>query len=84
VIVDTIVSKAERRLPPFAAGYRPSAATLTPAPGSRTAPRMLHLFVAAGTTPDYVRRLRMATERCFVPLGVTPKEDGASASPLSC
>ncbi|MGZ3714066.1 MAG: HD domain-containing protein [Ktedonobacterales bacterium] len=83
VTVDSIVSKAERRLPPFAAGYRPSVATLTPATETQAAPRVLHLFVAAGTAPDYVRRLLMAAERCFVPLGVTPKEDVASASPSS-
>lgn len=85
VIVDTIVSKAERRLPPFAAGPRPSTPPTSAEPTSRPEPRVLHLFVAAGTAPDYVRRLRMAAERCFVAMGVRPREDAApphSASQL--
>lgn len=78
VIVDTIISKAERRLPPFAAGHRPSTLPSSAAPASRhQEPRVLHIFVAAGTAPDYVRRLRMAAERCFVPMGVTPRDDEA-------
>lgn len=80
VIVDTIVSKAERRLPPFAPTQRSIAQAQTTAQTTEPAPRMIHLFVAAGTAPDYMRRLRMAAERCFIPLGVAPREGELSAS----
>lgn len=75
VILSTLISKAERRLPPFASTPRSLAQEQSSAQDTQHSPRALHLFVAAGTAPDYVRRLRMAAERCFVPLGVTPKED---------
>ena len=80
VILDAIISKAERRLPLFAPTQRAGIPTPITAPAAPPAPRVVHLFVAAGTAPDYVRRLRMAAERCFVPLGVTPRDGEASAS----
>ncbi len=75
VILNPIISKAERRLPPFASTQRSLAQEQSSTQSALQSPRVLHLFVAAGTAPDYVRRVRMAAERCFVPLGVTPRED---------
>lgn len=77
VILNAIISKAERRLPPFIPGQRSLVQTETATQDASCAPRVLHLFVAAGTAPDYVRRLQMAAARYFVPLGVTPREDAA-------
>lgn len=77
VILDTIVSKAERRLPPFAPAQRSNGQAGASTPPAPQAPRVLHLFVAAGTAPDYTRRLHMAAERYFIPLGVTPRQNTA-------
>jgi hypothetical protein len=70
VITEALVSKAGRALPPFSASGRPGTFTWLPAPPP--APRVLHLFVAAGTPRDYQRRLRAAAERHLGAL-VTPQ-----------
>ncbi|HLJ81954.1 MAG TPA: HD domain-containing protein, partial [Ktedonobacterales bacterium] len=56
VIVETIVSNANRALPPIAAGNSPNSLTaLTRQPEPPAAPRLLHLFAACDAGPDYVR-----------------------------
>jgi hypothetical protein len=71
VIVEALVSSAERPLPPMAPPNRPVALAWSAA--SPPAPRVLHLFVSRTAERDYVRRLRLAAERRFVPLGATPR-----------
>ena len=77
VILSSIISKADRRLPPFIPTLRALAQMGATTQDTPCAPRVLHLFVAAGTAPDYVRRLQMAATRTFVSLGVKPREDAA-------
>lgn len=71
VVVDLLASGAVRALPPIGApgeARSPTQSTLEiPA-----APTMLRLFAPAGAGRDYLRRLRDAAARCFVPLGVEP------------
>ena len=74
VVVDLLTSSASRALPPIGApaderGVTPDAHDADDEP---PAPTMLRIFAAAGTGRDYVRRLRLAAERCFTPLGVVP------------
>ena len=83
VVVEALVSSAARALPPIARATRSG----TLAPGSLTfqpepppAPRILHLFIAAGSPPDYVRRLRMAAERVLPPLGAIHRGAGADTN----
>jgi hypothetical protein len=67
VIVEALVSKAERSLPPVARAGRSQPLTLAaPAP---SAPCILHLFAAPDAGRDYVHRLRLAADRHFAPLG---------------
>jgi len=74
VVIEVISSKAQRALPPLAApqttlqtrALRYFAAPTTPR-------RVLHLFAPEGLARDYLRRLRMATERTFAALGATPR-----------
>lgn len=73
VIIEALVSNAGRALPPIAAGSSPAALTRQPDPPP--APRVLHLFAARDTAPDYLRRLRMAAERHLVPMGAVPRSD---------
>lgn len=68
VILEALVSRAGRALPPVATAGRPLVLTWLPSP--LPAPRLLHLFVAAGTPRDYCRRLRAAAERRLGALGV--------------
>lgn len=79
VVVEALVSSAARALPPTARATRsgtlaPGSLAFQPAPPP--APRILHLFIAAGSPPDYVRRLRMAAERILPPLGAVYRGDG--------
>lgn len=80
VVVEALVSSAARALPPTARATRsgalaPGSLTLQPEPPA--APRILHVFIAAGSPPDYTRRLRIAAERVLVPLGAVYRSDGA-------
>ncbi len=77
VVVDLLASGAVRALPPISAsGDGPSTATdgayHAPPREVPAAPTMLRLFAPASAGHDYLRRLRVAAERCFVPLGVMP------------
>lgn len=79
VVVEALVSSAARALPPIARATRsgtlvPSSLSYSPEPPP--APRILHLFIAAGSPPDYVRRLRMAADRILSPLGAVYRGDG--------
>ena len=74
VIIEAVVSRAGRALPPFSASGRSGTFTRLPAPPP--APYMLHLFVAAHTPRDYQRRLRAAAERRLGGLGVAPPAGG--------
>lgn len=78
VIVEAIVSKAGRALPPLSATGRPGTFTWMPAPPQ--APCLLHLFVAAGTPRDYQRRLRAAAERRLGAWGALPRSVGRAES----
>lgn len=80
VVVEALVSSAARALPPTARATRsgtlvPGSLAFQPAPPPT--PRILHLFIAAGSPPDYVRRLRMAAERVLPPLGAVYRGDDA-------
>ena len=80
VVVEALVSSAARALPPTARATRsgslaPGSLAFQPEPPP--APRILHLFIAAGSPPDYVRRLRMAAARALPPLGAVYRGDGA-------
>ncbi len=68
VIVEVLVSRAGRTLPPLSPAGRPGTFTWLPAP--LPAPRLLHLFVAAGTPRDYARRLQAAAQRRLGAVGV--------------
>ena len=72
VIVEALVSSGPRALPPLAAS--PHGRELIWQPEPSAAPRVLHVFVAAGIGRDYERRVRIAAERLFCPLGVVPRE----------
>ena len=79
VVVEALVSNAVRALPPTARATRSGSlvpASLTFQPEPPPAPRILHLFIAPGAPPDYVRRLRMAAERLLPPLGAVYQSDG--------
>ncbi|WIG58002.1 MAG: hypothetical protein OJF49_000747 [Ktedonobacterales bacterium] len=68
VIVAPLVSSAARALPPLGA---PTGPLTLPQPAELLAPPMvLHLFAPAPTGQDYLRRLKMAAERVFGPMGV--------------
>ena len=74
VILDLLTSSASRALPPVAApsderGVVPDAREEDDEPPT---PTMLRLFAPASTGRDYLRRLRLAAERRFGPLGVVP------------
>ncbi len=70
VIVEAIVSRAARRLPPVALG-RTSGFRYVETPSA--APRVIHVFAAHDAPPDYVRRLRVAAELLLTPLGALPR-----------
>jgi HD superfamily phosphohydrolase len=74
VIVEAVVSRAGRALPPLAkAGtFGTFVGMAAPPP----APRMLHVFAARDAAPDYIRRLRLAAERHFALLGARPRAVG--------
>jgi HD superfamily phosphohydrolase len=73
VIVEAVVSRAWRPLPPIEQPGHPSAYIRTPP--ALPAPRVIHVFATPDAAPDYVRRLQVAAERLFIPLGATPVED---------
>jgi len=75
VIVEAIVSRAQRSLPPIEQPGRPGAYIRTPP--ALPAPRVIHVFAAPDAAPDYIHRLRLAAERLFVPLGASPVADDA-------
>lgn len=72
VIVEAIVSRAGRMLPPVAVDGKASAFRRMAAPAA--SPRVIHIFAAHDAPPDYVRRLCVASERLFAPLGARPRE----------
>jgi hypothetical protein len=68
VVVDLLTSSAVRALPPVGVTESaPAEAADTPA-----APAMLRVFAPASAGRDYLRRLSVAAERCFAPLGAAP------------
>ena len=73
VIVEALVSSGSRALPPVAPVSRQHELVWQPEPPSP--PRVLHVFVAAGVGRDYERRVRIAAERIFCPLGAVPREE---------
>lgn len=77
VIVEVLVSRAGRTLPPLAPLGRPEAPRWLPAP--LPAPRRLHVFAAAGTPRDYARRLRAAAARRLTALGVIGRGEDEAA-----
>jgi uncharacterized protein len=75
VIVEAIVSRASRALPPIErAGLSGGYSRM---PAALPAPRIIHVLAPADAAPDYVRRLRLAAERLFAPLGAVPREEPA-------
>lgn len=76
VIVEVLVSRAGRTLPPLSATGRPE--TLRWLPASLPAARVLHVLVAMGTPRDYARRLHAAAGRRLMALGVSGREDDAA------
>lgn len=68
VVVDLLASSAVRALPPVGApgGTLPGSLATSGVP---SAPTMLRTFAPPGAGRDYVRRLRVAAERLFLPLG---------------
>jgi HD superfamily phosphohydrolase len=66
VILETLISRARRVLPPIA-GRVPSTARRA---GSPPEPPVVHLFVGADAPRDYRHRLRAATERRLRDLGL--------------
>ena len=72
VIVEAIVSRATRRLPPVAEAGKLASFRQMDAPVS--APRVIHVFAAYDAPPDYVRRLRVAADLVFMPIGAVPRE----------
>lgn len=74
VIVEALVSSGVRALPPIAPTAHPRELLWQPEP--EPSPRVLHVFVAAGVGRDYQRRVRVAAERLFCPLGAVPREEG--------
>ena len=72
VIVEAIVSRAGRTLPPVAeAGKTTAFRYIAAAPAAL---RVIHVFAAYDAPLDYVRRLQVAAERVFAPLGARPRE----------
>ncbi len=69
VIVASVVSRAGRRLPPVAEAGKVQ--SLRRMAQSGPAPRVIHVFAAHDAPADYVRRLRVAAERLFMPLGAS-------------
>ena len=67
VVVEALVSSAQRMLPPFATPSRFDALRWAAMPSRQ--PLLIHIFVAPEAQSDYVRRLCMAAERHFGPLG---------------
>ena len=74
VIVEAVVSRARRALPPLARAGESGTFVGMAAPPP--APRMLHVFAAHDAAPDYIRRLRLAVERYFAPLGARSRAMG--------
>ncbi|HEX6796795.1 MAG TPA: HD domain-containing protein [Ktedonobacterales bacterium] len=74
VVSDLLTSSASRALPPIGApgDERVTASDAQDADDAPATPAMLRLFAPASTGHDYLRRMRLAAERCFVPLGVVP------------
>lgn len=72
VVVDLLTSSAVRALPPIGMLPGDALTASAPAPEPPRTPTMLRLFVPQGAGRDYVRRLRVAAERCFSPLGAVP------------
>lgn len=75
VIVEAVVSRAQRALPPIEQPGR--SGVYARMPQALPPPRVLHVLAAADAAPDYVHRLRLAAERLFAPLGAVPREDPA-------
>ncbi|HKW19905.1 MAG TPA: HD domain-containing protein [Ktedonobacterales bacterium] len=73
VIVEALVSSGPRALPPIAPATHPRELLWQPEPDP--SPRVLHVFVAAGVARDYQRRVRIAAERLFRPLGAVSREE---------
>ena len=67
VIVEPIISSAERALPPLLGANGQDEASMSPAiqPAMR-----LNVFAAPGAPDDYLRRLQIAASRAFARFGV--------------
>jgi HD superfamily phosphohydrolase len=73
VIVEAVVSAAHRALPPLAPRGHPEHLVWLPEP--MPAPQRLHVLVASKAGRDYRRRLRLAAERYFGPLGISERRE---------
>lgn len=73
VIVEAIVSRAARTLPPVEQPGRSGVYARTP--DALPPPRVVHILAARDAAPDYLRRLRLAAERIFTPLGALPRAE---------
>jgi hypothetical protein len=71
VILEPIVSSAERRLPPVAPDGRPEYLIYPPDPALPT--QVIHVFAAPGAPRDYIHRLRTAVSRYFGSLGISER-----------
>jgi len=67
VIIEPIVSSAERALPPIIGARQGNLAEPLPPPATR-----LNVFAAPGAPSDYLHRLQMAASRSFSAHGVRP------------
>jgi HD superfamily phosphohydrolase len=77
VIVEAVVSRASRALPPIAEEGQPG--TFRRLADAAPAPRVLHVFAACDAPPDYVRRLCVAAERLFTPFGAHTRGDAENS-----